>query len=425
MAHSYESIGLTLVSECEWMLSRDQLYRDPISHTAYLGDIKWEKNCPSVTWNEDTWNTYANYVASTETSKLFNVTLMNPDPMNLWSDDNVDGDTDGTNHLVHENVTFVRLQFRRPGTGEWIGAWNASAASSTEEADLQCSKARGEGCTFEWDLENQYFLNGLKDGPWEIRAKVFCSGYDSFATMDVRGSVTDDNLYMIADVTAPYPVSQQTTGNILIVDMSEEISCPQLDSDASAYSIARTGDCDGNAVNSGDGTVSSFTILSHYNFRCLTHETNGRNSWTMIVPISDAASSNALAGEYTVTINDGYLKDYGGNAVASYTFTHDIGCDSSIVTSSVSSLSAGLGLSTPASEYQHSNSARTLCLGIAIGIFASLFSRKVIEAVGRKSTVGTYDNEEDFLVPLVAEKSNERGDNYGSHDKYGRDNPVL
>jgi hypothetical protein len=46
MAHSYESIGLKLVSKCEWMLSRDQLYRDPISHTAYLGDIKWEKNCP-------------------------------------------------------------------------------------------------------------------------------------------------------------------------------------------------------------------------------------------------------------------------------------------------------------------------------------------------------------------------------------------
>ena len=99
--------------------------------------------------------------------------------------------------LGAKNVEFVRLQFRRPGTGEWISAWNAG---TTDSADLQCSNARGEGCSFEWDLENQYFLNSLKDGPWEIRAKVFCSGYDSFATADVRGSVTDDTLYMIADV---------------------------------------------------------------------------------------------------------------------------------------------------------------------------------------------------------------------------------
>jgi len=131
MAHSYESIGLTLISECEWALSRSQIYRAPISHTAYLGDIKWEKKCPSVTWDEGTWNTYANYVASTETSSLFNVTLMNPDPMNLWSDDYVDGDTKGTNHLVHEDVQFIRLQFRRPGTGEWISAWEAGAPGTT------------------------------------------------------------------------------------------------------------------------------------------------------------------------------------------------------------------------------------------------------------------------------------------------------
>jgi len=329
MAHSYESIGLTLISECEWALSRSQIYRAPISHTAYLGDIKWEKKCPSVTWDEGTWNTYANYVASTETSNLFNVTLMNPDPMNLWSDDYVDGDTNRTNHLVHEDVQFIRLQFRRPGTGEWISAWEAGA---TDSADLQCSQARGEGCSFEWDLENQYFLNGLKDGPWEIRAKVFCSGYDSFATTDVRGSVTDDTLYMIADVTSPYPSSHEVYGNVLFVDFSEEISCPQLDSDVSAYFISRTADCDGNAV--ADGTVSSADILLHYAFQCLSHETNGRNSWTMTIPISSAASSKAEAGEYTVAINDGYLTDTGGNGASSFTITESFGCSSSSSSSS-------------------------------------------------------------------------------------------
>ena len=227
---------------------------------------------------------------------------MNPDPMNLWSDDYVDGDTNRTNHLVHEDVQFIRLQFRRPGTGEWISAWNAG---TTDSADLQCSNARGEGCSFEWDLENQYFLNGLKDGPWEIRAKVFCSGYDSFATADVRGSVTDDTLNMIADVTAPYPLSHEVYGNVIAVDFSEEITCPQLDTEVSAYSIARSADCYGNAV--ADGTVSSSTILLHYTFRCLTFETNGRNSWTLSVPISSAASSHAEAGKYTITINAGYF----------------------------------------------------------------------------------------------------------------------
>ena len=143
MAHTYENIQLTLISECEWMLSRDQIYRSPIQHTQPLDNLIWQKKCPPVTWDEGTWNTYANYVASTETSSLFNVTLMNPDPMNLWSDDYLDGDSKRTNHLVHENVEFVRLQFRRPGTGEWISAWNSTADKNTDSADLQCLNARG------------------------------------------------------------------------------------------------------------------------------------------------------------------------------------------------------------------------------------------------------------------------------------------
>ena len=78
-AHTYKSIGVTLSSECEWKLSRgERLYRDPIEHTAYRGDIIWERKCPSVTWDETTWNTYAYYIAPSETSELFKVTLMNP-----------------------------------------------------------------------------------------------------------------------------------------------------------------------------------------------------------------------------------------------------------------------------------------------------------------------------------------------------------
>ena len=41
-AQSYSSVGVQLVSQCEWELSRDILYRSPISSSAYLGDFKWE-----------------------------------------------------------------------------------------------------------------------------------------------------------------------------------------------------------------------------------------------------------------------------------------------------------------------------------------------------------------------------------------------
>ena len=423
MAHSYESIGLTLISECEWALSRNQIYRSPIQHTAYLGDITWQKKCPPVTWDEGTWNTYANYVASKETSNLFNVTLMNPDPMNLWSMDEIDGDTKGTNHLVHENVEFVRLQFRRPGTGEWISAWEAS---TMESADLQCSKARGEGCGFKWDLEHQYFLNGLKDGPWEIRSKVFCSGYDSFATSDVRGSVTDENLNMIADVTNPMPLEHKVYYNNLVVDFSESITCPQLDSDTSAYSIARTADCDGNVVV--DGTVSSYDILAHYAFRCLTDETNGRNSWTMSIPIT---KGYANAGEYTVTINDGFIIDDGGNTAAEHSITEFIGCTPSTsststttrTTTAKASSSAKLGLPKQNMKNQTllvlADKTPPIVYGI-VGAALALFANQLFVHARRRPRRDTFpamstandehdDEDTEFLVPLNANKRSAYG----------------
>jgi hypothetical protein len=49
----------------------------------------------------------------------------------------------------------------------------------------------------------------------------------------------------------------------------------------------------------------------------------------MTVPISSAASSNALAGKYTVTIKSGHVTDDGKNAASEHTFTEEIMCDSS------------------------------------------------------------------------------------------------
>ena len=103
-AHKYSSIGVQLVSECEWQMSRDWLYRSPISSTAFLGDFKWERECPKVNWDLTTYNTFLNAVLSKQTSPYVNMTLMNPDPMNLWSADEIEGNTKHTNHLVHPSV---------------------------------------------------------------------------------------------------------------------------------------------------------------------------------------------------------------------------------------------------------------------------------------------------------------------------------
>ena len=60
-----------------------------------------------------------------------------------------------------------------------------------------------------------------------------------------------------------------------------------------AYSVTRTTDCDGNAVDDSEdiNAVSDNILVSHYDFECLTQDVNGRNAWMMTVPISSAASS--------------------------------------------------------------------------------------------------------------------------------------
>ena len=378
-SHSYSHLSVELVSECEFNIG--SLYRDPISSTAALdgtGTITWERVCPPVTWSETTWNNYVDYTVSSTSSEYFNVTVTNPDPMNLWSADAIDGDTSGTNHLVHPNVEYVRIQFRRPGVGEWINAWEPGtwnndktvwtafdpdsdvlAASSDiftydiEDVDLaSCSTSRGAGCSQKWNLNRQYFLNGLKEGSWEIRAKVFCSGYDAFATSEVRGSVTDENLNLIADTKAPRPIAGEVYKNMVLVDFSEPITCPLLSSSDMAYSVTRTTDCDGNAVDDSEdiNAVSDNILVSHYDFECLTQDVNGRNAWMMTVPISSAASSNALAGKYTVTIKSGHVTDDGGNTASEHTFTEEIMCNSSSASASLggktsNESSANLGLS--------------------------------------------------------------------------------
>jgi len=148
-----------------------------------------------------------------------------------------------------KRVEFVRVQRREKNQGEWINAWEMIGDDaniwkrSVQDADVQCNSARGEGCSLQWNMQRQYFLNGLKDGEWELRAKVFCSGYDSFATSDIRGSVTEENLSITFDVTPPVALDTSVLFNTFKIDYSEKIQCPQIQVDNMVYASKRVSNC--------------------------------------------------------------------------------------------------------------------------------------------------------------------------------------
>ena len=319
-AQQYSSIGVQLVSECEWTMSRDILYRPPISSTAFLGDFKWERECPKVEWGVTTYNTYLNTLVSKKTSPYINVTLMNPDPLNLWSADYKKGDLEKTNHLVHPNVEFVRVQWRGLGQGEWINSWDMLGDDQNiwkrdvKDADVHCKSARGTGCEFKWNVERQYFLNGLKDGTWEVRAKVFCSGYDSFATSEIKGSVTDENLNVVVDVTAPEITSVSVYNRLLTIDYSEPVTCPQLKSDHMSYAVERVKTCKGDSVESG--AVSPSAVFFHYQFTCLAGERG---------TIMAKWPYNAEAGVYKLTVNADKLGSMVTDFASNPAFKEEIG----------------------------------------------------------------------------------------------------
>merc|ERR1712159_929997 len=419
--HSYSGIGVKLVSACEWAMNSDWLYREPISYSSPLGDFKWERRCPRVTWDKTTYNKFSTFVASREKPPFMNITLMNPEPMNLWtgdrwnssgiqkmkdgevpseSDQNVGWDSK-KNHLVHPNVEFVRIQWRKTGVGEWINAWDIDWSSweditnadgqlleknfgnffnkypfdgkessrrkqmqelfklDIHDADSQCATSRGAGCTLKWNLARQYFLSGLNDGSYEIRAKTFCSGYDAFATSEVRGSVTDENLSLFVDVSAPVAKSTSTLDRVLSIDYSELITCPQLSTTASmVYKIKHVKTCNGTAVE--DGEISDEHVYFNYKFQCTSDP-----PYSLVIEFP----KDSLRGTYEDTVNANIdsvgekVADAGGNSEEKQMFLTTIGCPVENPTSSLgednkaatttkenSFLPSNLGDSGPAQE---------------------------------------------------------------------------
>jgi len=330
LSNEYTGIFLKLVSECEWQMSRDLLYRNPISDAYSLDDIKWQRECPEIAWDETTVNKYLYYIASGATSDVLDVSVMNPNPLNIWTSDKyeasdtVRGGWDvNKDHLVHPNVEFVRVQFRRPGIGEWISAWDDSKAS----ADVTCGHSTS-GCGLSWNLTKQYFMNGLRDGSWEIRAKIFCSGGASTAPMSVFGSTTKENLNLVVDVTSPKPIALSVMDKLFVVEYTEPVICPQLKTDEEIYQVTRIEDCDGNTT---EEVIDWTTILLQYSFRCIEDKIN---AWTMQLP-SDLDNQ----GKYQIIVGKNStsgLTDVGGNVVAKMTFDVDF-CSASATVAVVSS----------------------------------------------------------------------------------------
>ena len=339
LSNEYSGIIIKIVSECEWQMSQHLLYRDPISAIAALDEIKWQRECPKVSWDETTLNTYLYFVASEATSDILDLKVMNPDPLNIWTSDKYDntgevitGWDTNKDHLVHPNVEFVRVQFRRPGVGEWINAWD----DAKDSANLMCAHSLS-GCSLAWSLTLQYFMNGLRDGAWEIRGKIFCSGYAATAPISVRGSTTDENLNLFVDVTPPKPLRTSVMGKLVVVEYTEVVVCPQLKSNEPVYHIRRTHDCDNATENVSP--VDWTTISLQYKFRCISDKIN---AWTMELP------SDSKTGKYTIEIQsdagDGVLADEAGNTAAPLQLEINF-CDSSTAAAAIgsSSLKASMG----------------------------------------------------------------------------------
>jgi hypothetical protein len=341
-ADKYTDIGVMLVSACEF--SSDWMYRDPISSTAYLGDMKWERECPPVQWDETTMNKYLNKKVHAQSWPVLNYTVLNPNPVNLWTKDK--GTQEGKyDHLVHENVEFVRIQWRKLNEGEWINAWN----DDKSDADVQCDTARGQGCKLPWNIENQYFMNGLRDGTWEIRAKVFCSGYDSFAAAGVKYSSTEDNLNLIVDVNQPLAVDASILNDVFKVDFSEPLACPQLAPSQMPYQIRHVKTCVGSNIDSNVGSFSAEAVINTFSFVCM----NGDGKGSLVAKFP----GNVGEGSYELTVNPFLYKaktseerkkllaDVNGNPVATAKYTATFGCKGPDASSSkTATLTSTLGL---------------------------------------------------------------------------------
>ena len=349
-AHEFKDVALKLVSECEFNLASSSMYRAAISsNDANLGTFKWEYECPKVSWDVKTYNDYGTTLKAItkdgDDQGVIKMNIRNPDASNLWSKD-LGAENGRYDHLVHPNVAKIQIEWRRTGRGEWISAWNSG--STDNWSGTNCSASRSSGCAFNWDINNQYFFSGNNDGEYEIRSKIYCKGYDAFASSDVRGSVTDVNLKFLVDVEAPIVKDIVVVDRVVSIEYSEEVTCPQLSDKGIPYEIKRVGKCDGTSVSDEEKVSLTRIIADDYKFLCLPGDRG-----SLLIQFPDVVE----AGTYEITINgnmkdsaDKKIVDVGENPAKKQKFRVVIGssCKSVAETNDAANISSrssiGLGL---------------------------------------------------------------------------------
>jgi len=288
---SIKYLQVRLESLCETQID---LYRDPIGYTQNIDVMGWSQACPKVQFDESTVANYLFSSVSPESSRVLELKVNNPDQYVLWPDEAV------TDSLMNRALTFVRLQYRPVSGGEWITAKSEESTETDKKFNILCDASRTEGCTFDWDVNNQYekLLSGYKDGTYELRVKNFCFGGSSLADPSVHEYVSDQILTVTVDTKRPLPIrkDEEHVARSVTVVYNEAIDCSD-----SSVSVRKVFDADCQSMNAA---VSSTEIVAEYVIMC--SNVNGEGKFVMQYP------AGTYLGVFDVTLSS--IKDGAGNA---------------------------------------------------------------------------------------------------------------
>ena len=310
-----EHLAVVVVSLCEQEIrSTSKFGREPIgTNTLPLGLMTWSQKCPQVAFDGSTVADYLFSSVSSAAPKPLKLTVFNPDGALLWP-----GSSDDA-RAINPNLRFVRLQYRPASGGEWITAKSEdSDPKFSYKKNLLCDGSRLGGCTFDWDVNNQYekLLSGFKDNIYELRLKNFCFGTETrpisaLADSTVHEYVSDQILTLRVDTKTPipgktYPAFQR----FYTVEFPEAIDCSNQ---KVAITKKRTscGD-DGRSVNQA---VSEEAIKAGFDFQCSNNEVGFK--WMIGFP-------NTEVGQYAVEVSG--VRDEAGNDASPFTFVMDANC---------------------------------------------------------------------------------------------------
>ena len=212
-----------------------------------------------------------------------------------------------------KRLTKVVLQYRPVTGGEWITAKSEEERFATDgyKFNLLCDHSRGDGCKFDWSLNNDYdkLLSGFKDGVYELRVKNLCSGASALAASSVHEYVGDQVLTLTIDTV--FPKSQgkhHDAGSYTIwASFSEAIDCAGAHVEVEQI-------YDASCTNVSAGAVTDEELRSNYEMTCVNNA--GRGEWIMTYP-------EESTGTYIARVSN--IKDTSGNAARSFAYEYVAG----------------------------------------------------------------------------------------------------